>query len=186
MIHPQIFTLKCGFWGNDLEYKPGNGSLYESWHHVACVCDYANGRARKLYVDGVLVASDNPSSWYVGGGDLWMGRKRPSTSQWDFKGYIDEARAYTRALTAAEIKALAARWMRRTPASPNRSVLPETATARSMPRPMRRPSRPPSTPWARPAARCALSGTCTGVTERDGHPTTGRTPDSRVERQQVA
>ena len=97
VIHPQIFTLKCGFWGNDLEYKPGNGSLYESWHHVACVCDYANGRARKLYVDGVLVASDNPSSWYVGGGDLWMGRKRPSTSQWDFKGYIDEARAYTHA-----------------------------------------------------------------------------------------
>ena len=77
VIHPQIFTLKCGFWGNDLEYKPGNGSLYNSWHHVACVCDYDNGHARKLYVDGVLVASDNPTNWYVGGGDLWMGRKRP-------------------------------------------------------------------------------------------------------------
>mgnify|MGYP000155803137 CR=1 FL=1 len=39
-IHPEIFTLKCGFWGNDLEYKPGNGSLHDSWHHVACVCDH--------------------------------------------------------------------------------------------------------------------------------------------------
>jgi len=109
VIHPQIFTLKCGFWGNDLEYKPGNGSLYNSWHHVACVCDHDNGHSRKLYVDGALVASDNPTDWYVGGGHLWMGRKRPDTARWDFGGYIDEARAYTRALTAAEIKGLAAR-----------------------------------------------------------------------------
>jgi len=109
VVHPQIFTLKCGFWGNDLEYKPGNGSLYGSWHHVACVCDHDNGHSRRMYVDGVLVASDNPSNWYVGGGHLWMGRKRPDTARWDFGGYIDEARVYTRALTAAEIKALAAR-----------------------------------------------------------------------------
>ena len=77
VIHPQIFTLKCGFWGNDLEYKPGNGSLYDSWHHVACVCDHDNGHARKLYVDGVLVASDNPSNWYVGGGAPVDGTEAP-------------------------------------------------------------------------------------------------------------
>ena len=76
---------------------------------MACVCDHDNGHARKLYVDGVLVASDSPTSWYVGGGHLWMGRKRPDTARWDFKGYIDEARMYTRALTEAEIKGLAAR-----------------------------------------------------------------------------
>ncbi len=109
VIYPDRGTLHCGFWDNDLRYDPGDTSLDGAWHHVACVCDHDNGHARKLYVDGVLVASDAPSNWYVGGGDLWMGRKRPDTASWDFGGCIDEARMYTRALTATEIKALAAR-----------------------------------------------------------------------------
>ncbi len=108
-IYPDRGTLHCGFWDNDLRYDPGDTSLEGAWHHVACVCDHDNAHARKLYVDGILVASDYPSSWYAGGGDLWIGRKRPDAARWDFGGYIDEARFYTRALTAAEIKGLAAR-----------------------------------------------------------------------------
>ncbi len=108
-LHPNEGTLVCGFGGNDLRYDPNNDSLANTWRHVACVCDHDGGHARRIYVDGVLVASDNPTDWYVGGGHLWMGRKRPSTAPWDFGGYIDEPRMYTRALTATEIKALAAR-----------------------------------------------------------------------------
>ena len=107
--YPNRGTLKCGFWSNDLEYAPGDTSLDSTWHHVACVADHTNGHARRLYLDGVLVASDSPSSWYVGEGHLWMGRKLPDSAPWYFGGYIDEARAYTRALTAAEVKGLAAR-----------------------------------------------------------------------------
>ncbi len=106
VLYPNQATLICSFWDHDLRYDLPDP---HSWHHVACVCDHDDGHARRLYVDGVEVAADTPSDWYTGGGDLWVGRKRPSTAEWDYDGKIDEARIYTRALSAAEVEGLAAR-----------------------------------------------------------------------------
>ena len=43
--YPDRGTLKCGFWSNNLEYRPGDTSLDSTWHHVACVADHTNGHA---------------------------------------------------------------------------------------------------------------------------------------------
>jgi hypothetical protein len=82
---------------------------FPGWHHVAVSYD---GTTVRLYVDGVLNGeramslNTTPSSYGIGGGvngDLHK--------QHNFKGYVAGARAYTRALTAVEIVALAAEYI---------------------------------------------------------------------------
>lgn len=87
-------------------------------HHVAATVDAAKNVA--IYVDGFLVASDvhTVTSWVPVSGDtnsaLCIGALFPFGTGWAgdvtqaFKGIIDEARIYTRALSAGEIDALVA------------------------------------------------------------------------------
>lgn len=75
------------------------------WHHVDCVWDKAGGQ-KYIYVDGVLEAqqaaatTDNFSSYGV----LRIGA-HPGPSQF-WNGQIDDVRAYNRAISLAEAKAL--------------------------------------------------------------------------------
>src|SRR2546427_4008050 len=77
------------------------GSNDGEWHHAAAVL--RNGLVR-LYVDGVLVAQDSTNP---------ISSVRPSTQTVtghvasDFVGDIDEVLVYSRALTGAEIAAIA-------------------------------------------------------------------------------
>lgn len=78
------------------------------WHHVAAVFDDTNN-VLQLYIDGSLVGSVAASSSlaYTLGANSFLGRHGNGDTTRDFVGRIDEARVYSRALTAAEISTLA-------------------------------------------------------------------------------
>src|SRR5437667_4694674 len=90
-ISPDIVTETA----SPLAYNDG------TWHHVAGVL--RSGLA-ELYVDGVLVAQDttNPITSVRTSTQTTLGQVAS-----DFVGDIDEVRIFTRALTVAEIAALA-------------------------------------------------------------------------------
>ena len=79
-------------------------SLYAGqWYHVASSYDL---QQRKIYVNGVLAASDSYALGVaVGTFPLEIGRK-PSYGYDAFKGVIDDVCIYNRALSATEIQAL--------------------------------------------------------------------------------
>ncbi len=78
------------------------------WHHVAVTfSDSAN--LATLYLDGTAVSSKTitTSISYTLGTNSFIGKQGNGNTEYDFNGKIDDARIYTRALTAAEIKELA-------------------------------------------------------------------------------
>ena len=87
------------WWNNDLTVT--TGSLVGAWHHVAATFD---GAIRKLYVDGILLGSDNPGSLHAvpNAGNLAIGVTNNSEL---FPGSIDEVRVWNRALCQSEIQA---------------------------------------------------------------------------------
>ena len=89
------------YWGgedNDLVTCTNNLTLNE-WHHVAASFD---GTTRKIYLDGVLIGSDNPSGHDVPNTDNF---RIGSTNSVDyFNGSIDEVMVFNRSLSAEEIK----------------------------------------------------------------------------------
>ncbi len=86
------------WWNHDLVVT--TGSLVGAWHHVAATFD---GTTRKLYVDGVLLGSDNPGSSHAvpDASNLAIGRTNNTEY---FPGSIDEVRVWNRALCASEIQ----------------------------------------------------------------------------------
>jgi hypothetical protein len=86
------------WWNNDLIVT--TGSLVGAWHHVAATFD---GTTRKLYVDGVMLGSDNPGSSHAvpDASNLAIGRTNNSEY---FPGSIDEVRVWNRALCLSEIQ----------------------------------------------------------------------------------
>jgi len=94
-----VFTF--AFYYNDLDTP--NAYTDNNWHLWVGTYD-ATTNERKIYRDGVLVASDTASADYQGTGTFYyIGR-----TAWGnyFDGTIDEARIYNRALTPDEIKTL--------------------------------------------------------------------------------
>ncbi|MFK7966563.1 MAG: LamG-like jellyroll fold domain-containing protein, partial [Burkholderiaceae bacterium] len=79
------------------------------WHHVAGAFD-STGNVFRLYVDGVEVesfGSGNPIVYGIGT-NTFIGQHGAGNGSFDYDGEIDDARIYTRALSAVEIAALAA------------------------------------------------------------------------------
>ena len=78
------------------------------WTHVAYSFDDTNN-SQKLYLDGVEVASGSytGSIDYSLGINTTIGAHGDGATSWDFDGMIDDARIYTRALSADEIANLA-------------------------------------------------------------------------------
>jgi protocadherin Fat 4 len=78
------------------------------WHHVAYSFN-DTGNVAKLYLDGVEVASTTTFSSidYSLGANTFVGKHGNGGTTWDFTGLIDDARIYTRALSAAEVTELA-------------------------------------------------------------------------------
>ncbi|MGQ7846585.1 BspA family leucine-rich repeat surface protein, partial [Granulosicoccus sp. 3-233] len=78
------------------------------WNHVAYVFDDAND-THALYLNGGLLASSSTtgSIAYSLGSDTYIGNHGYSDTEFDFNGLIDDARVYSRALSANEISALA-------------------------------------------------------------------------------
>ncbi|MFI6927777.1 LamG-like jellyroll fold domain-containing protein [Nonomuraea spiralis] len=77
------------------------------WTHLAGVYDAAAGKIR-LYVDGLLNAEAAFTSTWDAAGSVEIGRTKVNGSfNSYFKGTIDDVRVFDRALTVAEIQALA-------------------------------------------------------------------------------
>ena len=84
-----------------------SGQLDGNWHHLAGVI---SGSGMTLYFDGTAVASnaDTTAIYYTSPETgLTIGRNGHDAA-YDFDGNIDDVRVYNRALSAAEIAALAA------------------------------------------------------------------------------
>jgi len=89
--------ISFAFWSNDLDAAYQNYIGY--WNNVTMV--YELGNVRKIFVNGSLIASDVPSSPYLGGGDLFMGKPGGF-----FDGQLDDIAIYNRALSASEVQQL--------------------------------------------------------------------------------
>jgi RHS repeat-associated protein len=94
-----VFTF--AFWGNDLD----TAATYTdtNWHHWAVSYD-ASAKVRKIYRDGVEVATGTTTTNYQGSGTLTIG-DHPSASGWAAQGStVDEVGVWTRALAPAEVQ----------------------------------------------------------------------------------
>jgi hypothetical protein len=102
-----VFTSPSGGNGYDRCFMPVPNRLDGNWHHLAGVLD---GTQMRGYFDGVLACTvtitTNPLR-FDRGPDLWVGRLGNGGDNYDFDGNIDDVRIYTRALTSAEVAAVA-------------------------------------------------------------------------------
>lgn len=95
---------------NKLAFRMGSGSLdvpiaagfRETWHHLAVV---RSGATCTVYVDGVSKGTLQPGSASQPSGRLRFGRSGEIHQQ--FYGLLDDVAVFTRALTAAQVAALA-------------------------------------------------------------------------------
>ncbi len=78
------------------------------WHHVMYVFDDVNN-VHTLYIDGQLAATaaNGNSIYWTGATTTYIGQ-HPTTTSWNLNGKVDDVRIYSRALSAAEVAAIAA------------------------------------------------------------------------------
>lgn len=93
-------TLYGGGYSDDLTVA---GFWDMNWHHVALTYD---GTTARLYADGTERVSA-AKTWNLVQGAAYIGRQVNGAGEY-WNGLIDDVRVYSRALTAAEIAALAA------------------------------------------------------------------------------
>ncbi len=96
------------FWGNDLVASSPNAAYTdtENWHQYAGTYDVSTD-ARKLYVDGTLVAQDSShSQHYQGVGDILLGNGTEGWAGNYFDGHMDDVRLYHGIMDDAQIAAL--------------------------------------------------------------------------------
>ncbi|MCW3103444.1 MAG: hypothetical protein JWO09_1884 [Bacteroidetes bacterium] len=90
------------FYGDDLDVATA-AATDGVYHHWSCVYNAGiSGTDRYIYLDGVLVASDNASGNYTGSGELKIGAS-PWGSE-SFYGTLDEVRIWTAARSQTEIQ----------------------------------------------------------------------------------
>jgi hypothetical protein len=75
-----------------------------NWHHIGFVW---NGAYRTLYVDGVIVAEDIQSNLASSSNGLYIGTDKNLDAGTFFSGLIDDIRIYNKALSQAQITAVA-------------------------------------------------------------------------------
>ena len=85
------------WWGNDLDVCTAN-PIDRSWYHLVALFD---GTTRKIYLNGVQIASDTPTGHNVPSAANF--RIGLTYSGEYFNGTLDEVRIYNRALSADEI-----------------------------------------------------------------------------------
>ena len=139
-----------------------------TWVHLAATYD---GSTMRLYVDGVLNNSvAGPAAILTNTGQASIGAQRDGT--YKFKGQIDEARIYRRALSASEIAALAGLPPTPTPTPTVTPIGADTPTSTPTATPL-----PPSAPTlnAPPDGAVGVSTSPTldvTVSDPDGNPLT--------------
>ena len=91
--------ISYGVGTNTYLYNAGSGLNDGEWHHIAA---RRSGSEYKIYIDGVDTAYSTGTMSHITQNRIGNG------AHGDFNGKIDDVRVYNKALTAAEIKALAA------------------------------------------------------------------------------
>ncbi|WP_395047208.1 SBBP repeat-containing protein [Flavobacterium sp.] len=92
------------WWANDLIANPSPINLADgNWHHIVATYD---GTTRKIFVDGILKASDTPGVNAIPNAlNMRIGSTCPNPCGGEFyNGAIDEVRIWNRALPQAEIQ----------------------------------------------------------------------------------
>ena len=94
--------------GSNNIYTGNENLVGTGWRHVALTIDDAT-REMSIYLDGELVGTltGNGPIEYDNHPDTYIGRAGDGLGGFDFTGQIDDARIYSRALSADEIAALA-------------------------------------------------------------------------------
>jgi hypothetical protein len=93
--------LLFGMYGNDLE-GPAYSMTYNAWHHFVFTYDHGT-YFKQTWADGVLVSS-GALNQYSGSGQFNIGSIYSSPIYTSFTGNFAIARAYSKVLSAAEIK----------------------------------------------------------------------------------
>ena len=105
-----------------------------AWHHLAAVWD---GTRLALYVDGQPDVSRPVAVTHVDvAAPLFFGRHFENNPQWELAGSLDDVRIYDRALSAAEIQALAGSsvpLLDLSPDFPDRHVIQRVGTTADLP-----------------------------------------------------
>lgn len=97
---------------NATSWTPVSSGLYiagDGWHHVAATFDDTNN-VQVIYLDGEVVATGSLSDsidYNLGSDTVIGGHGDNAPEGYDFNGLIDDARIFTRALSAEEIATLA-------------------------------------------------------------------------------
>jgi hypothetical protein len=96
------------WWGNDLDFNDTfTVDLSDgAFHHVAATYDAA-GNLRQIYVDGQVVAFDNPGRAHVRTGDFRIGRTCSICGQGEyFQGTLSDVAIFSQSLTQAQIQTI--------------------------------------------------------------------------------
>ena len=100
----RLFGTSGGFrhywWGNDLD--SGVTLNTGQWYHVAATFD---GTTRKLYLNGQLLVSDQPTGHNASANSFAVGATNNFSER--FMGLLDDVAIFNRALTATEVAQLA-------------------------------------------------------------------------------
>jgi len=108
-VHGTRFDLTKGTSGNYQARLSDSSVLNNDWHHFAVVGD---GSSVTIYKDGSSIASQSSVSTITNANNQPMiigGYYSATTLYPTFYGYIDDFRAFDRALSASEITALASK-----------------------------------------------------------------------------
>ena len=95
------YNINCGSSDTDVT-RLYNVSIYNTWHNIIFVYD---GTSMKLYIDGLLVGYKNVTLDTTLNGTAYIGTLTPQ--DYPFHGNIAGVRIYDRAVTRAQIMALA-------------------------------------------------------------------------------
>ncbi|MFN7975122.1 MAG: LamG-like jellyroll fold domain-containing protein [Acidobacteriota bacterium] len=101
-----VATPMAGFSRSMFELQPFPDAMFpDTWYHIAATYD---GATMRIYVDGVLSASQNVSlPATVDNGAPWvLGGRSSASAPWILDGRLDDVRIYDRALNAGEIWAV--------------------------------------------------------------------------------
>lgn len=103
-LHVGFRDSKLGAWRSGGWWLANaNPPSVNEWHHLAYTYD---GTTHQVFVDGVLSGSSTNPSNKGKPSSLELGRFEGPTAKEYFKGYLDEVRVYSGALTAGDLKQL--------------------------------------------------------------------------------
>jgi hypothetical protein len=104
-VAPSGSGIRHYWWAADLDFKDTSTvNLADgTFHHVAVTYDDSVGM-RSIYVDGVLVVSDNPARHHARTGDFRIGRTCNICGGGEyFQGTLDDVAVFNESLSADEI-----------------------------------------------------------------------------------